>query len=178
MHTKNGGKQMHTFQEVKYDEISTDPYRISDNRWMLVTSVNGDKVNMLTASWGGSGVIWGKRCAFIFIRKSRYTREFIEASNVFSLSFLNQEKYHGAMKYIGTVSGRNEDKLAGSRLSIGYDKEIPYIDEAEFVMECRVLYKQEMGEAGFLIPEYISKFYPDKDFHVLYIGEIEKMIAR
>ena len=45
---------------------------------MLITSGNREKANALTASWCGLGFLWGKNVAFIFIRKSRYTKEFID----------------------------------------------------------------------------------------------------
>ena len=39
----------------------------------------------MTVSWGGTGVLWGKNVVFIFIRESRYTKDFIDNGEFFSL---------------------------------------------------------------------------------------------
>lgn len=52
----------------------------------------------MTVSWGGVGVLWGKNVVFIFIRDSRYTKEFLDNGDLFSLSFLNED-YRDALNY-------------------------------------------------------------------------------
>jgi hypothetical protein len=59
------------------------------NNWALVTSGASDNYNMMTVNWGGIGFLWNKPVLFIFIRPERYTFEFIEKYDYFSLSFLN-----------------------------------------------------------------------------------------
>ena len=66
---------MHTFQTYPSDMFEIDPFTKIGSEWMLFTSGNREKANALTASWGGLGFLWGKNVAFIFIRKSRYTKE-------------------------------------------------------------------------------------------------------
>ena len=72
-------------------------------QWMLITASDGEKLNAMTASWGGLGVIWGKKVAYIFVRESRYTKEFIDKSDTLSLAFFTEDKkpmlgYMGEMK--------------------------------------------------------------------------------
>ena len=84
---------MNKFQLVDPDLFDFSPFRIIGKDWMLITAEKEGKINSMTASWGGLGVIWGKNSAFIFVRKTRYTKEFIDGSDSFSLSFFDHEKY-------------------------------------------------------------------------------------
>ena len=77
---------MHTFQPYPLDMFELDPFTKIGKEWMLVTSGTEEKANALTASWGGLGVLWGKNVVYIFIRKTRYTKEFIDANDTFSLT--------------------------------------------------------------------------------------------
>lgn len=171
-------KEMHVFQPVKFEDIETGPYRFGGDNWMLITSAKDQKVNAMTASWGGVGCIWDKRCAFIFVRESRYTKGFLDESGLFSLAFLDQKKYRREMKYLGSVSGRSEDKISGARLNVGYDENIPYIDEANIVIFCRIVYHQELAEGGFVFPQMVQEFYKNGDYHTMYVAEMTKVMIR
>ena len=87
-------------------------------QWMLVGAEKQGKINAMTASWGGLGVMWGKNVAFVFIRETRYTKEFVDNEETFSLSFFGEEKRE-MLGYMGKISGRDEDKIEKSNLQIG-----------------------------------------------------------
>ncbi len=168
---------MHVFQPVTPEDIDQGPF-IYDGSKMLITARNGDKVNTAASSFGGYGYLWGKRIIYIFLREKRYTREFVDAAGEFSLSFLNTVDFRGALKYIEAVSGRDEDKIAGARLTINYCDDIPFIDEADNVITAKVLFKGECGENGFVDKDIISEFYKNGDYHIMYVGEIQKILIR
>ena len=69
---------MANFKEIKTTELQGNPFQMIGKDWMLVTAKHGDKVNTMTASWGGVGVLWGADVVYLFIRKTRYTKEFID----------------------------------------------------------------------------------------------------
>ncbi len=168
---------MHVFQPVDPVDVDEGAFTfIGDS--LLVTSMKGDKVNSMTASWGGVGYLWNKRVIVIYVRGSRYTREFLDESGVFSLSFLDQKEFRGVLKFMGAVSGRNEDKIAGARLTINYDDGIPFIDEAGAIVTARVLYKQELDRDGFVDESLVDEFYRDGDYHIMYVGELNKILVR
>ncbi len=169
--------ELHVFQPVNPEDIETGPYKFVGET-ILVTVADGSKVNMMAARWGGVGYIWNKRVVFIFARKSRYTRELIDASGEFSVSFMNQEKYRGAMKYIHSVSGRDEDKIAAARLNVNYYEGIPFVDEAREIITCKVVYSREFDEAGIVDESIKQDFYDAGDYHVLYIGEVKTILLR
>lgn len=168
---------MRVFQPVKPEDIESGPY-IFDGRKMLVTSCDGDKVNTTAASFGGVGQMWGKRVTFVCVRKNRYTKDLLDASGVYSLSFLDNNEYRGAMKYLEMVSGRDEDKLKGARLHITYHDGIPLIEESSNVILCKVLYKNELDKAGFVDKSILEQFYKDDNYHVIYVGEITNILVR
>ena len=97
---------MHSFQEVSVDYMDMNPFKKIGKDWMLVTAGDEEKANSMTASWGAVGEMWGKDSVFVFIRQSRFTKEFIDKKGKFSLSFPGEE-YRRDMKYLGTVSGRD-----------------------------------------------------------------------
>ncbi len=168
---------MHVFQPVDPADVDEGAYTFDGGK-MLVTSANGDMVNSTAASFGGVGYLWGKRVVFIYVRGTRYTKEFLDASGEFSMSFLNKTEFRGALKYMEAVSGRDEDKITNARLTVNYDDGIPFIDEADNVITAKVLYKQQYEKEGFVDKAIIDEFYKDGDYHYMYIGEIQKILIR
>ena len=68
------------------------------------------------------------RAATVYIRPQRYTREFIDARERLTLSFMGEE-FRQALTYCGSHSGRNEDKIANAGLSVGLTPEgTPFIE--------------------------------------------------
>ena len=122
-------------------------------------------------------LLWGKNVFFLFIRDSRYTKEFIDKNSFLSVSFLGEE-YREALNYCGSHSGRDEDKIAKAGLNVDYKMGIPYIDEANAVVLGQKLSATRLTEDSFLIPDIAKKWYQDGDMHTMYIGEIIEVIAR
>jgi flavin reductase (DIM6/NTAB) family NADH-FMN oxidoreductase RutF len=153
------------------EEIDDNVFKLIGAEWMLVTAGDKDSFNMMTASWGGLGVLWSKNVCYIFIRPTRYTYGFIEKSNTFTLSFFDR-KYKSVLNLCGTKSGRDCDKVKETGITPAETKSGSiYFAEARLVIECRKLYYQDLEPANFLDPE-ISDNYPEKDYHRMYVGEI------
>ena len=121
--------------------------------------------------------MWGKNVAYVVIRPQRYTKEFIDASATLSLSVLPEE-YRRTLSYLGTVSGRDEDKIAKAELTVKYDGETPYFDESNLVFICEKLFAQPYDPNSFIDKTLIEKNYPNEDYHTLYICEITKVLER
>ena len=124
-----------SFQENVFEMIGKD--------WMLITAQKGDKINTMTASWGGLGVIWNKNVATVYIRNSRYTKEFVDSQENFSICVMPQ-KFRNELSYWGKVSGRDEDKIAKCGFSVAHHNNVPYFEESRLVLICKKLYAQEM----------------------------------
>ena len=134
---------MDKFKEIDFDYFKLNPFEKIGKEWMAITAKKDDKVNTMTASWGGLGVMWGKNVSFIGIRLERYTKEFVDNSDRFSLCFFDEE-YKKYLSYFGSVSGRDEDKIANSELNIiDYDN-VPFFEEAYMVLICRYLFVNKL----------------------------------
>lgn len=168
---------MHAFQTAGTDILEINPFEKIGKDWMLVTAGDETKANTMTASWGGMGVMWGKDVVFVVIRQSRYTKEFIDTRREFSLSF-PMEKYRKEMKFLGAVSGRDEDKITESGLHVGYEDGIPYIDEANLVLLCRTMSATELSMEDMLDAGIEGAWYPDGNLHTMYIAEITRVLTR
>ena len=143
-------------------------------QWLLLTCgdfASGD-FNTMTVGWGSLGTMWAKPFAQIVVRPGRYTHEFLERFDHFTLSAF-PEPYRKALTLLGTKSGRDGDKISATGLTPIASTEIasPGFAEAELILECRQIYRQIMDPAGFLDPA-IDKNYPIKDYHTIYYGEI------
>lgn len=171
------------FREMDIEELSFHPFEQIGKQWMLITAGDRGKSNTMTASWGGVGIIWGKPVVTAYIRPQRYTKEFVDESELFTIAFLLEE-HREALKLCGSISGRSvEDKWKEAGLNpmcIGEDEpeETVAPREAELIFVCRKLYAQEMMPECFIDTSCDTKWYPQRDYHTMYIGEIVKVLVK
>lgn len=167
---------MSVFETIAPSEMGGDVFSRIGKQWMLVSAGDAQKSNMLTASWGGLGVLWNKPVSTMYIRPSRYTLTFLEEQPYYALSFL-PESERAALTYCGRHSGRDVDKCRETGLTVCHDEAAPFIEQAELVMICRKLYTQDLDPARFL-DAAIEENYHGTDYHRMYIGEIVKVLKK
>lgn len=167
---------MHTFQPFPIEQLEINPFEKIGKEWALVSAGSKQRANTMTISWGGVGVLWGKNVAFVFVRDSRYTKEFIDSNDFFSISFMSSQ-YRDALNYCGSHSGRDEDKLNNAGLNWNYKLSIPFIDEGNLILLCQKLSATKITEDFFISPD-IKKWYADGDMHTMYVAEILEVLAR
>lgn len=168
---------MSQFISITPESLDKSPFQLIGKDWMLVTAESNGKANTMTASWGGLGVMWGKNVAYVVIRPQRYTKTFVDSSETFSLSFYD-ESFKKQLGYLGKVSGRDEDKITTAGLTLTHEGETPYFEEANLVLVCKKLYSQEFKPECFIETDLDDKWYPNKDYHTLYIVEVEKVLVK
>lgn len=168
---------MHTFQPMPVDLIEINPFTKIGKEWALITAGTRAGLNVMTISWGGVGVLWGKNVVFVFVRDSRFTKEFLDENEFFSLTFF-EETYREALSYCGSHSGRKEDKLKAAGITPAFRFGIPYIDEGNLVFICKKLSATRLTEESFLEPEIMKKWYADGDMHTMYVAEVIDIMAR
>ena len=165
------------FQPVSPYELPDNVFSLIDKTWMLVTAGTAEKCNTMTASWGGLGILWSKPVATCYIRPQRYTKEFLDREEYFTLSFFSEE-YRKQLMLCGSKSGRDVDKVK----ECGFTVETaacgaPYFAEARLVLVCRKRFTQPMDPAN--IPEDVkASQYQANDFHTMYIGEIVDALVK
>ena len=168
---------MSTFRELTAKEITDNPFRLIGDDWALVTSGTEERFNTMTVSWGGVGIMWGKPVAFTFIRPQRYTFEFMENNEYFTMSFFD-ESQRDALKFCGSRSGRDCDKVKETGLTPAFtDEGVPYFEEARLVLVCKKMYSQFLNEDSITDSESVAKWYND-DYHKMYISEIVKVLQK
>ncbi len=159
-----------SYRKIDLKELSFNPFERIGKDWLLITAGDSSRYNTMTASWGGVGVLWNKNVATVYIRPQRYTKEFVDQSDTFSLTFFN-ETHREALTFCGKYSGRDYDKAKETGLTPDFDYAAPTFQEGNLVLICKKLYAQELSPNCFL-DDSISKNYPNKDYHTMYIGEI------
>jgi len=166
------------FESLKVTEITDNVFKMLDKDWMLVTAGTMDDYNTMTASWGHMGIMWNLPVAIAWIRPQRYTYEFANRYEHFTLSFF-PERHRTALQFCGTRSGRDHDKAAETGLSpLSTDAGNVFFEEARLVLECQTVYVDDLKKAHFRLPEVAEKNYPKKDFHRFYMGHIVEAMRR
>ncbi len=164
-------------REISPKDIERNPFVMIGDDWMLITAEKDGKPNTMTASWGGVGVFCGKDVTFTFIRPQRYTKEFIDSSETFSISVL-PENYRQQLAYLGKVSGRNEDKIKKAGLTVEYYENTPYFAEADKVIICKKMCASDLNYDSFIQTEMCDKWFASNDYHTIYISEILKVLIK
>ena len=155
-------------------EYKTDIFSQFDKKWALLTAGTPDKFNTMTISWGGLGTLWGKPVATTYVRTTRYTHEFMDDNDYFTISF-----YPDSMKQIlgvmGSKSGRDIDKQNYEGLNAKAVGETVTFEEAEITFVCKKLFKQCLEKEN-MNPDLAKQFYDGDALHDMYIGEIVDII--
>lgn len=165
------------FKEIAVEELKFNPFTKIGKEWVLVTAGNEEGHNTMTASWGGVGVMWGKNVVSVYIRPQRYTKEFVDANDTFTLSFYD-ETYKKALSICGSKSGRDCDKEKEAGLTPYYVDGTTAFEEADMILVCRKQYHQDMAPEHFDVKENDEKWYPDHDYHTMYMAEIVKVLVK
>jgi len=164
-------------REITPKEIDRNAFKLIGDDWMLITADKDGKANTMTASWGGLGVFCNKDVAFTFIRPQRYTKNFVDCADTFSISVL-PEQFRNQLSYLGKVSGRDENKIEKAGLTTVYYDSTPYFKEAELVLICKKMCSADLEKSHFIEESLCDKFFLANDFHTLYISEIIKVLSK
>lgn len=157
-------------------KFKTEIFEQFDKKWALLTAGRKDDFNMMTISWGGLGTLWNRPVATVYVRTSRYTHDFMDKEDYFTVSFYPEE-YRKILGVLGSKSGRDIDKIRDSGLTAIEARESVTFREADITLLCKKLYKQQMDIKA--IPEYIAREnYAEAAIHDMYIGEVIDIIIK
>lgn len=155
-------------------EFKTDIFKTFDKKWALLTAGNKESFNMMTISWGGLGTLWNKPVATVYVRTSRYTHDFMDNNEYFTISFFPEE-YKRVLGVLGSKSGRDMDKINDSGLTAKELDASVGFEEAEVILVCNKLFKQELSVAN-MPKEIAESLYSGDAPHDMYIGEVVGII--
>lgn len=160
------------YRRIEPTAIPGNPIELIGKQWMLITSGDAESYNTMTASWGALGEIWSRPVAIITVRNVRYTNQFLEKNDTFTLSFYD-EQYRDALTILGTKSGRDTDKVAESGLTpVTTPSGSMSFGQARMVLECKKLYADPLDREN-MAPEITAQYAgQDNEHHIIYIAEI------
>ena len=149
----------------------------------LLAAGDKEKSNAMTIGWGGIGTLWGRTALTVYVAEKRYTKEFLDKAEYFTVMAFDVEQSRSAegrlqgkkvLNYMGTKGGRDGDKAQALGLHTAYTANgTPYYTEAAMVIECKIMY------AAPFEPQYFKSDAPKKMYanfpagiHSMYIGEV------
>lgn len=143
--------------------------------WALLTAGTLENCNTMTIGWGQIGTLWGLPVATVYVRPTRYTHDFIEKNDTFTISFYPPEK-HKTLTYLGTHSGRDCDKIALSGLTpVAAGKSVTF-KEAVLTVACKKIYRCQIAASDIPAEIYSSEYENGEIPHTLYTGQIIDLI--
>ncbi|MDF2674726.1 MAG: flavin reductase domain protein FMN-binding protein [Clostridiales bacterium] len=166
------------FKSIKYTEMSKEMLQQLP-KGAFLTVKDGDKLNTMTIGWGSIGYMWNKPVFIAMVRYSRHTFDLIERAQNFTVSYPLNGQLKEALKFCGTKSGRDMDKIkeCNLKLSPGNRVNTPIIEDCDLHFECKIIYKHPMDEQQ-LTKEIRDRAYPEGDYHMMYFGEILDVSVR
>jgi flavin reductase (DIM6/NTAB) family NADH-FMN oxidoreductase RutF len=160
--------------EIAINDFSLNPFHQFDEGWFLLTAgdLAAGQYNAMTVSWGGFGYIWNRPIVQVVVRPTRYTYQFMENHDSFTLCAFSED-HRDALSLLGSKSGRDGNKILESGLTPITSQKVaaPGYAEAELIIECRKIYWGDIDPQHFLVPD-IQQNYQLKDYHRFYFGEI------
>lgn len=166
-------KEITDKHEIEQVQAELLPRLIND--WALLTAGDSaERFNAMTIAWGSLGDMWWVPVADVYVKPSRYTKGFMDESAWFTVSFYGPE-HKPDLQVMGSVSGRDGDKVAQTSLTpLALEHGVTF-QEAEVTLVCKKLYAQPIEE-GMLPSGIVTQYYEDHDVHVHYVGQIVKVI--
>ncbi len=165
---------MSKFIRINTKDLTLQPFECFKNGTLLLAGDEKDS-NSLCVSNVMFGQMWDKDVVMIALKPLRFTKEFVDLNETFSLNFFD-DKYQKEIDYIGSVSGRDVNKMKKSNLKVSVYRGTPFYEQSNTVIFCKKLYTQEFKESSFIDTSLIAKNYLFKDFHSIYIAEIIRTI--
>ena len=154
--------------------LELDVFHAYGADWALVSAGSLEDYNTMTVSWGGLGTLWGKIVATVYIRPNRHTYGYLENNEFFTVSFYPEE-YRADLKTLGTLSGKDCDKVAQTGLTAVAAGESVTFAQAKRTLLCRKLFAQDLDPNA--IPQQVmDTFYAKEPVHRMYIGEVVEIL--
>ncbi len=145
-------------------------FSVYNKEWALVTAGTMENYNTMTISWGGLGTLWNKNVVTVYVKPVRYTHSFMDKNDYFTVSFYSEE-YKKDLGVLGTLSGRNGNKVAKTGLTpVAVENGVTF-RQAKTTLLCKKVYRQDMTTDT--MPRYaIENYYTDEAPHTIFIGEV------
>lgn len=159
-------------EKIDWSQLELNPFEAIGKDAFLITAGNKEKWNTMTAGWGGMGYMWGRPAVFVFIRESRYTLEFMNQNEKFSISFFDPER-KDVLRVCGSTSGRDTDKAKAANITPYEVDGTVAFEEANIVLTCEKKSCHLIDTDGMLDKAQVEKWYPNGDRHYMFVGFLD-----
>ena len=168
--------ELHRLETI---DLTPEIFSVFQSQPPLLTAGDRESCNTMTIGWCQLGRLWSLPVCTVYVRPERYTYQFMEKNDFFTVSVLPE----GAKKitaYCGAKSGRDTDKVRDCGLTLRYGTgDAPFFAESEWVLVCRKLYAQDLVPEGMTDPGPIAKYYgAEGGWHRSYIGQVVEVYRR
>lgn len=161
-------------KKVELEKLNENFVNLIHEGWPVLTVQDQDKVNGMTVNWVQLGWLWNKPVVTVYVRPQRHTFGLINDQDTYSLAFFD-ETHRKNLSYLGTKSGKDEDKLKNCGYTTTFIDNTPVIDQASLIFTIKKLYVHDLKAEEFIADEVKSSAYPNQDFHRVFIGEITEV---
>ena len=162
-------EQAKPWRQIEPWQLRDNPVNLFEDA-MALTVGEGDSINSMTIGWGGIGVLWGKPVVTVYVEQRRFTKHLMDQNERFTIEAFSED-YASVLQYLGTASGRNEDKITGSGLTLKFTPSgTPAFEEGRLLIECRKIYEAPFQPEGF--GDIPTQVYSARPLHTVYVGEI------
>ena len=131
-------KSGNAYAELSVKEFCAE-YNIMDfhDDWGAVAVDDGNERNAMLVSWCAIGYMWDNPTFTVYIFKDRFTQHILDNAQYFSVSIFHNDRYDKSLLYLGSTSGKNEDKFKGCGLNVTEINGIPCFADADYIILCR-----------------------------------------
>lgn len=160
------------WQEITPRDIEGNPVKMFADEWFELAAGKEGDMNLMTIAWGTFGELWSRPVIIVYVSTSRYTYQFMEKNDYFTVTHF-PASMRNALQYLGSASGRDEDKVKGAGLNTEFTAlGNPIFAEADLAIECKKIYADQFKAD--LMPLERRQWHEETGtgIHVMYIGEI------
>lgn len=140
---------------------------------------DGKEKNAMLISWCAIGYMWDQPTFTFYIFKDRFTQHILDNAEYYSVSIFHNDDYDKSLMYLGTASGKDEDKFAGCGLREMEVDGVPCFADADYIIICKkaasVDFDRETMED---FVSYNSYYDEHNGVHRIFEGQIEKILKK
>ena len=160
------------WQEITARDIEGNPVKMFADEWFELAAGKEGDMNLMTIAWGSLGELWSKPVVTVYVSTSRYTYEYMEKNDYFTITHF-PASMREKLQYLGTASGRDEDKVKGADLTVEFTNlGNPIFAEADLAIECKKIYADQFKADKMPIERRQWHEETGTGIHVMYVGEI------
>ena len=145
-------------------------FEMFHDQWALATAGDLENYNTCTIGWGSLGTIWGRSVVTVYVQPERLTWQYLKDSDIFTVDFFAPE-YREALSYLGSHSGRDEDKVAAAGLTPKPLADGVTFEEANLTFVCKKLFQGPFSREG-LADVINNGIYANWEPHWMFVGEV------